>query len=80
MLLKAKARLKAEISNYPNKNKNKIFPIAGTQIYFSAATIVARSVEKVTKPIKGSSAHRTQLIKVEDGFFVIGRDWHFKKR
>jgi hypothetical protein len=63
-------------NNQPSK---QIFPSEGQFVFFVAAIVYARSIEKQDKPPKGSSAHRTQMAKVENGYLVPDRDWHIKK-
>jgi hypothetical protein len=66
----------------PNQNQNKsdIFPSAGCKVYFVSATVYARTIEKNNKPVKGSSSHRTQMAKVEDGYCLIDQNWYIKPR
>jgi hypothetical protein len=65
----------------PTKNQKpiKLFPSAGQLVFFVAAIVNARSIEKKKdKAIKGSSSHRTQMAKVEDGYLFIDQEWHVK--
>lgn len=62
--------------NQPNK---QLFPNAGQFVFFVAAIVCARSIEKRDKPSKGFSSHKTQVAKVEDGYLVPDKDWHIKK-
>ena len=64
----------------PTKNQKpiKLFPSAGQLVFFVAAIVNARSIDKRDKPIKGSSSHRTQMAKVEDGYLLIDQEWHVK--
>jgi hypothetical protein len=55
---------------------NKLYPSEGSKVYFHSASVVTRNIKKSDKPIKGSSAHRTQLAKVDDGFLFIDKSWY----
>jgi len=55
------------------------YPSEGTTIYFHSALLGARTIDKVRK-VAGSSSHRTQFTKVEDGYLYIDKDWSKKQK
>lgn len=59
-------------------NKNDWYPPAGIKVFFVAAIVYARSIDKKEKPIKGSSSHRTQMAKAEEGYLLIDQEWYVK--
>ena len=66
-----------------SQNKLKIndhYPHEGDQVYFHAALVTARSIEKHNKPVKGSGSHRTQMARVDDGLLYIEKSWSIKKK
>jgi len=62
-------------NNKDTPQKNTIYPAAGTKIEFSAATIVAFKIKQSKNPVTGSSSHRRQMAKVDDGRLIIDKEW-----
>jgi hypothetical protein len=67
----------------PNNNpqlKTELYPDEGQTVYFNAAIVYAKSIEKSDKLPRGSGAHRAQMAKVRDGYFLITKNRIWKKK
>jgi hypothetical protein len=43
---------------------------------FSRAVVFARKIDVKKVPVSGSSSHRQQYAKLDDGYFIIEQKWY----